>query len=84
MVKKLLTWVVVTLELPSHTYDTYDFSERLLSSCLTEPALTNAQLSLKCQMIKIDKHGNQNRSMRQEIVMDELVKQTFLFSSSYF
>ena len=46
---------VVTLEPPSHTE--HDFSERLLSSCLTERALTNDELSLKCQVLKIGTHN---------------------------
>ena len=37
-------------------------------------------LSLECKMLKIDKHVIQFRSMQQEIIMDGLEKQTFLFS----
>ena len=69
---------MVTLEHPSHTQ--HDFSERLLSSSLTERALTNDELSSECQMLKIDKHVIQNRSMRQELIIDELEKQTVFFS----
>ena len=37
-------------------------------------------LSLEFKMLKIDKHVIQFRSMQQEIIMDGLEKQTFLFS----
>ena len=43
---------MVTPESPTHTK--HDFSERLVSSCLTEHALTIDELSLECQMLKLD------------------------------
>ena len=54
----------VTLGPPTHTK--HDFSESLVSPSLTERASTSEEWSLECQVLKIDKHVIQNRTMRQQ------------------